>query len=114
MNEETTELRSLLQQAIAERDSAVHNYEALNKVHAHYRRRCDVLEDRIIHLRNALANITHHANKIPLADCCVDKTCHPHFEDGHLVGNCAFQYGVNYGYAILASEAEEALAKDRP
>lgn len=60
-------------------------------------------------LQSALKDIQGHSGKTLLADCCVNKSCTPHFADGEQVAVCAYQAGVFDGYATLAAIAEDAL-----
>lgn len=60
-------------------------------------------------LREALEGVARYQGMTNLHDCCVDKTCTPIFEDGELVGHCAFAFGVNRGFNECAGIARAAL-----
>lgn len=60
-------------------------------------------------LREALEGVARYQGMTNLHDCCVDKTCTPIFEDGELVGHCAFGFGVNRGFNECAGIARAAL-----
>jgi hypothetical protein len=71
-----------------------------------------VLLARIEKLRGALDEIAENKDMTNLADCCVYKTCTPHFENGELLSHCKFQFGVMRGFNTCAGEASEALTAD--
>ena len=61
----------------------------------------------------ALKEILAKRGKTQLADCCVNRTCTPHYEDGEQTTNCSWQAGVNRGFGEAAEIAEQALADIR-
>ena len=62
-----------------------------------------------IRLKSALELIASYKGKTNLAECCVEKTCTPHYEDGEKIAHCKFQFGVARGFNECASIAEQAL-----
>jgi hypothetical protein len=61
----------------------------------------------------ALEKILQFRGKTQLADCCVNRTCTPHYEDGEKEAHCSWQAGVARGFGESAAEAEEALTRIR-
>lgn len=69
----------------------------------------DSLKSRLAVAVGALEEVASHAGMTNLGGCCVDKSCHPMYEDGEKVAHCSFGFGVNRGFNECASTASEAL-----
>lgn len=75
------------------------------------RRDRDSVQRQFMALLDGIAQIHGLRGKTQLSDCCVAKTCIPHFTQQGEVSGCKWQAGVARGFNECADIAEQALAK---